>query len=298
MKKFNIWGISILIAMSITACGTADNEDNVEANTAAVVSEESAPDASKTQTDTSSQEGFSNLESEESDSEAVADRDNLPDELEEGEVAAVSYDDSDEEIAGNLPDVEVDLNLLRDKNPDVCSYILIPGTSINNPILKKIDSNDYYLEHNAENESDSAGCILMDMGNETDFTDPVTCLYAKAGDGEPFADLVDYLDPEFMQENEFIYVYSDEFVTQYKIYAAYKTDDTERLLVKYNFYDYAEYQQYIDEVFSIRDMSAVVDKDLKGKAIFSWNIITLTGIDQDGDRLIVQAVFNGRAINK
>lgn len=286
MRKYGFWGITLLVAMVLTGCGDTDTEKNILEN---------IPDvADEVESDASSNETASYLSSKEPEGELFADKENLPEEMEEGEAAMVAYNNSDETIVETIPDASIDLGLLREKNSDVSAYIFIPGTSINNPILKKNDSNEYYLKHNAENEEDSNGCIFMDMGNEIDFTDPVTCLYAKSGEGQPFGDLVAFSDPDFMNENKYIYVYSDEYISQYKIFAAYSTDDTERPLVKYNFYDFSEYQQYIDEVFSVRDMTAVIDNDLKDKALTTWNTITLIGIDNDGSRQLVQAVFNGR----
>ena len=286
MKKSAIWGYCVLIAVSATACNSTEGKDDTEDISMVT---EAVSDLS-TQTDASV-----SVASE--DDEAIADIGNLPDELEEGEVAMTPYDQADIDISGSLPDTMPDLEMFRSENADVCSYIVIPGTAIDEAVLKKADSNEYYLDHNFLGESDSKGCIFMDMGNETDYTDPVTCLYARSGDGEPFGELINYLDPGFMQEHQYIYVYSNEYVSEYRIFAAYSTEDQERLLVKYNFYDYAEYQKYVNDIFSMRDMSAVVKEDLLNQVIESWNILTLEGIDEDGDRLILQGVFNGRVAN-
>ena len=290
MKKSSLWGISLLIAVSATACGAANQEESGELNQTDIMSE--------AESETDSQEAASNFISENAEDDVIADEENLPEEMEEGEEAMLTYNDPAEVNPGAIPDTKVDFEALRNKNSEICAYIVIPGTSIAEPICKRDDSNEYYLEHNSENAEDSKGCIFMDMGNETNFTDPVTCLYAKSGTEEPFGDLIGYLDPDFMDKNKFIYVYSDEFVNQYEVFAAYNSTDTERPLVKYNFYDYGEYQQYIDEIFSLRDMTAVIDSNLLEKTLSSWNIITLTGVDGDGSRQVVQAVFNGRtAIN-
>ena len=290
MKKSSLWGISLLIAVSATACGAANQEESGELNQTDIISE--------AESETDSQEAASHFVSENAEDDVIADEENLPEEMEEGEEAMLTYNDSAEVNPDAIPDTKVDFEALRNKNSEVCAYIVIPGTSIAEPICKRDDSNEYYLEHNSENAEDSKGCIFMDMGNETNFTDPVTCLYAKSGTEEPFGDLIGYLDTDFMDKNKFIYVYSDEFVNQYEVFAAYNSTDTERPLVKYNFYDYGEYQQYIDEIFSLRDMTAVIDSNLLEKTLSSWNIITLTGVDGDGSRQVVQAVFNGRtAIN-
>ena len=286
MKKTSLWGLSLLIALTITACGDTSGEEIVDEGLASVVSE--------AESDSIDQDVASSFVSEDLTEGTVADAGNLPDALGEGETALIAYNEENEEIAESLPDVEVDLDALREQNPDICAYIVIPGTAINRPILKKDDSNEYYLEHNAEDEEDSKGSVFMDMGNETDFTDPVTCLYARSGEEEPFCNLISYYDADFMSRNEYIYIYSDEYVIRYRIFASYGTDDTERSLVKYNFYDYEEYRRYIDDILSIRDMSAVVNKDVQDSALSSWNIITLTGIDDAGGRQVLQAAFDGR----
>lgn len=286
MKNRCVWGISVVMAMAITACGVTSRNDMVKEDTTDVTNEAVSG--------TSGSESTASFDDEETEENLVADADNLPDSLEDGETAMLSYNMTDEEIEDSIPDVKVDFEVLREKNSDICAYIVIPGTSIDNPVLKKDDSNEYYLEHGEDNESDSAGCIFIDMGNETDFTDPVTCLYANAGEGEPFYELINYLDKSFMEKNEFIYVYSDDYVTQYRVFAAYSTDETERPLVKYNFYDYAEYTKYLDDIFETRDMSAAINNDLHDEALSSWNIITLMGINEDGSRQVLQAVFNGR----
>ncbi|MCR4904214.1 MAG: class B sortase, partial [Butyrivibrio sp.] len=229
------------------------------------------------------------------ESEQIALEEVLPDSLDDGEVAVAPVSTIDIGVEGDISSKEVDWDALTTDNPDTCAYIVIPGTNVDSPVLKKIDSNDYYLCHDAAGAEDTKGSICMDMGNETSFTDPVTCLYANMDEAEPFEELVNYMDVNFLNEHPYIYVYTPDYVTEYKIFAVYNTDDTERLLVKYNFYDYVEYQTYINDIFAIRDMTAVLDENLKSQAIDTWNIISLSGISDDGTRLLVQAAFSGRS---
>ena len=282
MNKYVTLGISTIIAATVTACAGAGPQDSTETDPTSNVTESISGASDQTE---GSSAGTGALEN------AI---ENLPDKLEEDEMVMIDYDFTEAGIAGKLPDAQVQLGELKGKNPDACAYIVVPGTGISDVILKKADSNEYYLEHSADGESDPKGAICMDMGNTEDFTDPVTCIYARSGENGPFSELVNYLDPGFTKNNEFIYVYSDDCVNEYRVFAAYNTEDTERLLVKYNFYDYNEYQSYINEILSIRDISAVLNADLKDQALSTWNTLTLVGIDDDGSRQIVQAVFSGR----
>ena len=276
------------MALTVTACGGNAVEENSEEAQKSAVTEAASDEPGQVDASSFVEENSDNAEG------AVGNTQNLPEEMEEGEAAMAYYDFTEAGIAGKLPDTKVSLEAERAGNEDACSYIVIPGTNISSVVLKKSDSNEYYLDHSADGQSSSTGSIFMDMGNATDFTDPVTCLYAKSGEGAPFSELTEFFDPEFVKNNEFIYVYSDDYVSEYRVFAAYNTDDTERLLVKYNFYDYTDYQNYLSEVFSNRDMTAVLNPELQDAAVNVWNIITLIGINDDGSRQMVQAVFSGR----
>ncbi len=76
MKKCSLLGIALLIAMSITACGGTNQTNNTELNQTNI--------ASEAESETSSQEAASSFSSEEVEDDTVADKENLPDEMEEG----------------------------------------------------------------------------------------------------------------------------------------------------------------------------------------------------------------------
>ncbi len=281
MKK-NIVMLFVTASIVLTACASNTDTSSIDETSVEEISVESKDDASS--------EGSSEEIAEELNLEEI-----LPDSLEEGEVAAAPGAEVNIGVVGNPPEVDIKWTELNNTNPDTCAYIVVPGTSINQVVLKKSDSNEYYLEHDSTGADSVTGSILMDMGNETDFTDPNTCLYGKAGAGCPLEELVNYQDATFFKEHPYIYLYTPDYVTEYRVFAAYNTDDAERLLVKYDFYNYDEYISYVDSIFTMRDMTAVLDTDIEGAVMSIWNILTITGIGDDGNRFIVQGVFNGRS---
>ena len=72
----------------------------------------------------------------------------------------------------------VDFEALWEINTDVYAWLDIPGTEISYPILQSDEDDDYYLQHNLKQESDSNGVIYTEGSyNGKDFDDPVTVIY-------------------------------------------------------------------------------------------------------------------------
>ena len=83
----------------------------------------------------------------------------------------------------------INLEALRQVNPDVIGWVMIPDTKINYPILQGTD-NDYYLGHTWQGVKNSVGSIFMEYRNTPDFTDYNTILYGhNMNDGSMFANL-------------------------------------------------------------------------------------------------------------
>ena len=63
---------------------------------------------------------------------------------------------------------QIDLQALREVNPDVVGWIALPGTEISYPVVQGTD-NDYYLAHTWDGENSSCGAIFLDCGASADF---------------------------------------------------------------------------------------------------------------------------------
>lgn len=196
-----------------------------------------------------------------------------------------------EPVVPENPQTVIDFEPLQEQNKDVYAWIKVPGTSVDYPVLQSDDDNNYYLTHTIDGEEAVAASIFTENYNKKDFTDPHTVIYGhNMRNGSMFGSLHEYEDRAFFDENREILIYLPDRILHYRIFAAY-VSDSRHLILNYDWEQEGVLDQYLDEVFSIRDMSANIDTDMEvtGKD----RILTLStcnkGISEQ--RYLVQAVL-------
>ena len=190
--------------------------------------------------------------------------------------------------------IPVKFEELQAVNPDIYAWITVPGTVIDYPILQHASDNTYYLMHNIDGSYGYPGCVYTENMNSKDFTDNNTVIYGhNMKNGSMFAQLHKFEDPDFFNENREVLIYLPDEVLHYTIFAAHVYDDR-HLLYSFDFTDPEVYQKYLDSIFSTRDMSANIDKDIT--VTTDDQIITLVTCigSQPSNRLLVQAVLTDR----
>lgn len=188
-------------------------------------------------------------------------------------------------------EIPIDFAALQEKNPDVYAWITVPGTQIDYPILQHPEDNSYYLTHTIDGEEKTEGAIFTENYNHTDMEDPNTVIYGHdMKNGSMFQNLLNYQDREFFDVNREVIIYTPDAIRHYEIFAAYLYDDR-HLLQSFNFYNKDVYRQYLDSIFSIRDMNSCIDTSIKVDT--DDKIITLSTCygSQSDKRYLVQAVL-------
>lgn len=203
----------------------------------------------------------------------------------------VKADEPQEEEPSAPVQIPIDFEALRQQNPDVYAWITVPGTPIDYPILQRADDNSYYLNHTIDYEEKVEGAIFTENYNSTDFEDANTVIYGHdMKNGTMFRSLLDYQDREFFEKNKQIIIYTPDAIRHYEIFAAYPYDNR-HILLSFDFSDKSVYRQYLDNVFSIRDMNACIDNSVEADT--DDKIITLSTCygTQRHMRYLVQAVL-------
>lgn len=157
-----------------------------------------------------------------------------------------------------VPEKNLDWEALRKENKDIYAWIYIPGTQVDYPILQHETENDYYLNHNLDGSSGYPGCIYTQLLNGKEFYDPNTVLYGhNMGNGTMFGSLHAYEDNTFLEENPYVYVYTEENVLVYEIFAACTFSDV-HLLQGYKYVEEEGFDAFVDDLKSVRDMKSHV----------------------------------------
>ena len=206
------------------------------------------------------------------------------------EVKDITREEAPEDT-GPTVEIPVDFKALKERNPDVYAWITVPGTQIDYPILQSADDNSYYLTHTIDGEEKAEGAIFTENYNHTDMEDVNTVIYGHdMKNGTMFQNLLNYQDRAFFDENREVVIYTPDAIRHYDIFAAYLYDDR-HLLQSFNFNNRDIYRQYLDSIFSIRDMNACIDTSVKVDT--DDKIITLSTCysSQPDKRYLVQAVL-------
>jgi len=116
---------------------------------------------------------------------------------------------------------DIDLAALREVNPDVIGWIMIPDTGISYPLMQGTD-NDYYLNRTWDRQSNAVGSIFLEYQNNPDLTDFNTIIYGhNMNDGSMFAGLREYRNQDFWEVHPYVYICNDLGVYRYEIFSAY-----------------------------------------------------------------------------
>ncbi|MEG1872421.1 MAG: class B sortase [Ruthenibacterium sp.] len=76
--------------------------------------------------------------------------------------------------AGYVPPVP--FAALQQINRDTVAWLRCEGTPVSYPVVQCSD-NEYYLKHDIHKEWSTAGCIFLDCGNESDFSDKQSIVF-------------------------------------------------------------------------------------------------------------------------
>ncbi len=157
-----------------------------------------------------------------------------------------------EKYGVEIPEKDIDFDKMhKEISEDIYAWIYIPNTHIDYPVFQHPTDNSYYLEHNIDGSEGYPGCIYTENYNSKDFSDPHTVIYGhNMRDTTMFSDLHLYEDEEFFENNRYVYIYTEDMVYVYKIFAAYQTNNAHQLL-NYDFTQEGAVKSYLDNT-SIR----------------------------------------------
>ena len=191
-----------------------------------------------------------------------------------------------------IPEKEVDFaDLQANVNKDIYAWIYIPDTLVDYPVVQHPTDNLYYLNYNLDGSKGYPGCIYTEDYNAKDFSDPNTVIYGhNMKNGTMFAGLHKFEDGEYFKEHPYVYIYTEEGLYVYEIFAAYESG-SEHILYNNDFTNDYAYSKYLEGIYSLRSMNSNVKEDVE--VTTEDRIVTLsTCVANKSDRrYLVQGVL-------
>lgn len=193
-------------------------------------------------------------------------------------------------INPQLAENPIDFDSLIKQNPDIYSWIYIPNTNINYPVLRSATDDNFYLDHDIDGNYSYAGAIYSQFCNKRDYSDRVTVLYGhNMADGSMFANLHKFSDKDYFDENRYMYVYTPDRKLTYEIVSAFVYDDR-HIMNSFDFDDDKVYQEYLDSVLNPRSVNSNVREGITLDTDDKLLVLS-TCLNSGSGRYLVQGVL-------
>ncbi len=277
MKKWNRWNKLLAVALaaaSVTGCAGSRPESAAEEN---IMEEETA---GSVEAGEAGGIGIGSMTLEET----------APEETKE--TASVILRES-------AQDAQVDFRALKEENPEIFAWIYIPDTSIDAPVAQSGESDEYYASHNITKENDENGALYIEAANLTSMCDFNTVIHGNtAEDGESglFAELYQFSDPDYFDSHEQMYLYLEDNVLTYEIFAAYERENNS-LIRTYDFTYLSGCDQFLKDMYGIRSMNMMIRSGWEDVTPYHF-LVTLTtsrGKDSDSQFVVLAALIEDPA---
>ncbi len=178
----------------------------------------------------------------------------------EAEIAENAYPGLD---GYDVPEKSIDFEALKqEENEHIYAWITVPGTVIDYPIVQHPEEPDYYLDYNLDGTKGYPGGIYTQFYNSKDWEDPNTVIYGhNMKNGTMFAGLHQYEDSEFFKDYPYVYIYTEEKVMVYEVFAAYEYSDI-NLITTIGLPGVMSYEEYLASIYKLDGMNNNFNTDI------------------------------------
>ena len=192
----------------------------------------------------------------------------------------------------DVPEKNIDFEALRqEENEHIYAWINVPGTVIDYPIVQHPEDPDYYLNYNLDGTKGYPGGIYTQFYNSKDWNDTNTVIYGhNMKNGTMFAGLHQYEDSDFFKEYPYVYIYSEDKVRVYQVFAAYEYTDI-NLVTYFGLPGVMSYEDYLASIYELDGINNNFNTDIQVTA--EDKIVTLLTCisNKPTMRYLVQAVL-------
>ena len=124
--------------------------------------------------------------------------------------------DAAEVVKKDLPPDFVSLQAL---NPDIIAWLYIPGTEINEPVLRREGDDNYYQTHSPDGRTAGTAVFVQSAYNGVDMNDPITVM--NGSNQRQFANLqYRYAEDGSLEDFGTVIVYTPAETKTYRVFGA------------------------------------------------------------------------------
>lgn len=178
-----------------------------------------------------------------------------------------------------------DLDALQGENPDCAGWLTIPDTSVDYPVMFTPDEPERYLRRDFYGDHASGGTPFLDGRNEALAKGQNLIVYGhNMLDGSMFKPIVQYLDPNFRQAHQDIYLELGGAQYRYQVIAALETSTRSPVYTYTDLSDAAEMEDFCAMLLEETGLDAIPQAE---------GYLTLSTCNNQGgnSRVLVIAAF-------
>ncbi|MCR4851767.1 MAG: class B sortase [Lachnospiraceae bacterium] len=170
-------------------------------------------------------------------------------------------------------DGDINFSALHNENGEIVAWLQVLRTDIDMPVLQSHYGDDFYQTHNARKEPDDLGTAYIELANVPDMCDFMTIIYGSGGTDGIFRDLYKYSDPDFFESNDRFYIYIEDNILTYTVYACEEKSSSD-LLRSYDFTSEQGCNDYINDFYSARNMGRQIREEWGRGALSPYFFLT------------------------
>ena len=139
-----------------------------------------------------------------------------------GNEASDVITDASEAVKNGTPP---DFTALQALNPNIIAWLSIPGTEINEPVLRREGEDNYYQTHSPDGKTAGTAVFSQSAYNSADMNDPITVIYGP--NQRQFANIQHrYTENGSLDQFGTIIIYTPAETKTYRVFGAGSFTDT------------------------------------------------------------------------
>lgn len=189
------------------------------------------------------------------------------------------------------PDILEDYITLYNNNKSLVGWVKINDTLIDYPVMQS-PNNEYYLNHNFNQEKDNNGSIFIDSACSIWPRSQNIIMYGhNMKSGKMFGELKKYKQEDFAKEHPYIYFDTLYEKGRYQVMYVFGDNVYDEVEVVFKYYQFIDANSAEEWDSAMNDMAAKSLYDTGVTAAYGEDIITLSTCDyeKDAERFVVVA---------